>query len=348
MRSSLNRRWCDKERLQELYGEPLVGVTRGGRIESIHHVAACALGARGDVLYAAGNIDTPVFLRSTAKPFIAAACVAAGVRERFGVSMEEIAVMAASHSGEDFHVRAVRSILEKIGLPEQALQCGAHLPYNESAAHAMLREGRHPSAVHNNCSGKHAGILALALALGADTATYLDAANPAQQQILALCARLSDENAATWPLGIDGCGIPVYATPLRKAALAFSRFATLNGIAERDAMALLVVRDAMVSYPEYVSGTNEFDAELMRAGSGNIACKAGAEGVHGAAVIDKGIGFASKVIDGSNRGRAPVTVGVLRRVDGLSQSQADALASFAHPILRNRAGTAVGEVRADV
>lgn len=323
-------------------------MTRGDRVESIHDIAACALSARGDVLYAAGDIDTPVFLRSTAKPFIAAAALAAGVRERFDLSMQEIAVMSASHSGEPYHVAAVQSILDKIGLDASALHCGAHLPYNEAAAQTLLREGGAPTALHNNCSGKHAGILALALAIGADTSTYLSPSNAAQREILAFCARLCDDDAAAWPVGVDGCGIPVFATPLRNAALAFSRFATLDGIASRDAGALLAVRDAMVSYPEYVSGTGEFDAELMHAGGGNIACKVGAEGVHGVSAIAQGIGYASKVIDGSNRGRGPSTVAVLARLGVLGAHARERLQHFGAPRLRNRAGTVVGEVRCHV
>ncbi len=331
--------------MQQPSGAPIVEVTRGDIVESVHHVAACAATPRGDIVFAVGDVETPVFLRSTAKPFIAAAALAAGVREAFDLSMHEIAVMCASHSGEPFHVEAVRSILRKIGLDPSALQCGPHLPYNEGAAHAMLRAGDEPSALHNNCSGKHAGILALCTVLGADIATYLDAANPAQQAILAFCARISDDDPATWPLGVDGCGIPVYATGLRKAAMAFARFASLTELAPRDAMALLTARDAMVSYPEYVAGTGEFDSVLMHAAGGAIACKAGAEGVHGVALIPQGLGFASKVVDGTgSRARAPVTMGALRAL-GAPAAAATELRAFAEPVVYNRAGRAVGAIR---
>ena len=330
--------------MHQLQGEPIVEVTRGDLVESIHHVAACASTARGDVLFSAGEIDTPVFLRSTAKPFIAAAAIEAGVREAFGLDMREIAVMAASHSGEPFHVEAVRSILKKIGLDESALQCGIHLPYNEAAAHALIRSGEKPSALHNNCSGKHAGILALCKVIGADISTYLEVSNPAEQRILAFCARMSDDDPKTWPLGVDGCGIPVYATTLRKAALAFARFATFEGLNSRDAMALLVVRDAMVSHPEYVSGTGEFDTMLMRTAAGSVACKVGAEGVHGVAAIPQRAGFASKVIDGTSRARSPVTMAALQALGILTPEQATELRAFARPIVYNRAGRAVGDI----
>lgn len=293
-----------------------------------------------------GDIDTPVFLRSSAKPFIAATAIAAGAREAFGLSGPEIAVMAASHQGEPFHLEAVGSILKKIGASVADLQCGAHRPYDEATSRAMQLAGEPASALHNNCSGKHAGILALCKLLGADTTTYMEPENPAQRAILAFCARMSDDDPQTWPLGIDGCGIPVYATSLRRAALAFARFATLRGVREADAAALCVVRDAMIAHPAYVSGTHEFDAALMTVARGDVACKAGAEGVHVASSIRTGLGFASKVVDGASRGRAPSTVAALAAIGVLSEAQATELAPYARPVLYNRAGRAVGEVRA--
>lgn len=325
--------------------ELLVEVTRGDLVESVHRVAACAVDATGRVQFAAGEIDGPVYLRSAAKPFIAGAAIEAGVARAFGLEGHEIAVMAASHSGEPIHVQAVLSILRKIGMDASALQCGAHLPYDETAANALRHAAALPSALHNNCSGKHAGILALCKVLHADPATYLSAQNPAQRRILDFCARLSDEDAAVWPLAIDGCGIPVYATSLRKAALAFARLASLTGVRRSDAEALRVVRDAMVTYPHYVAGTRQLDTELIFAGDGKIVAKAGAEGVHGVAAIAPGYGFVSKVLDGNSRGRGPSTIAALSLLGVLDEHQVAQLARFARPIVYNRAGHAVGEIR---
>ena len=324
--------------------ERFVDVTRGGYVESIHRVALCAVRADGTVIDEAGDITSPVFLRSAAKPFIAATVVAAGVVERFGLEPREIAVMAASHFGEPYHVEAVASILRKIGLDASALQCGVHPPYDERSAQALRDAGIAPSALHNNCSGKHAGILALCLAIGADTTTYLEADNPAQRRILAFCARMSDDDAATWPIGVDGCGIPVYATGLRNGALSFARLASLTGTAPEDAKALRVVRDAMIAYPQYVAGTGQFDTLLMEAGRGDILSKGGAEGVHAVAAIAAGIGFVSKVRDGAGRARGPASIAALRRLNVLDASQERELARFARPAVYNRAGNVVGEI----
>ncbi|HEV3089872.1 MAG TPA: asparaginase [Candidatus Cybelea sp.] len=324
----------------ELY----VDVTRGDYVESVHRVAACAVDARGNVLEAAGDVESPVFLRSAAKPFIAAAAIEAGVHQRFGLEAREIAVMAASHTGEPFHVDAVRSILRKIGLDSSALQCGVHPPYDEATAKALIAAGEEPTVLHNNCSGKHAGILALALAIGADTSTYLSADNPAQRRILALCARVSDDDPDAWPVATDGCGIPVYATALRKAAISFARLATLDGIADGDAKALRMVRDAMLAHPEYVAGTSQFDTDLMIAGQGNLVSKSGAEGVAAVGAIAQGYGFAAKALDGATRARGPSTIAALTRLGMLDAEKSAQLVRFAHPPVYNRAGKRVGEI----
>lgn len=307
-------------------GVPLVGVTRGPLVESVHAVAACAVDARGRPALALGDVDTPVFLRSAWKPFIAAAAVASGAVARFGFEPREVAVMAASHSGEAFHVAAVRSMLQKIGLGEAALQCGG------------------TPAVEHNCSGKHAGILALSVHAGYDPATYLDAAHPAQQLIRAFCARMSDEDPRTLPAGVDGCGIPVFATSLRRAALAFARFATLEGIASEDASALAAVRDAMTAHPAYAGGTNRFDSALIAETGGRVVGKVGAEGVHGDALRREGLGLALKIIDGGRRAVAPATLALLLELGALEARERAALAAFESSEVRNAAGRSVGRI----
>ncbi|MBV9028518.1 MAG: asparaginase [Candidatus Eremiobacteraeota bacterium] len=311
----------------------------------MHLVAACVVDARDVVLYRAGNIDVPVYLRSSAKPFIAAAIARSGAVARFHLEPREIAVIAGSHYGEPFHLNAVESILDKIGMEATALRCGAHWPYDESAAAALRAAGKSPTALHNNCSGKHAGILALCKTIGADATTYLQPENPAQRYILEFCARVTGDDAATWPLGVDGCGIPVYATSLRSAARSFARLATQEGVEAADAAALRAVRDAMVARPEYVAGTAQLDTELMRVGAGNVVAKAGAEGVHGAGAMPLGYGYAGKVLDGSSRARGPSTIAVLRRVGIFDEGKAEELARFAAPPVYNRAGEIVGRIR---
>jgi L-asparaginase II len=330
----------------DLAGVPAVAVTRGERIESVHAVAACVCDARGALELRVGTIETPVFLRSAAKPFIAAAAVRAGIVERFGFGDKELAVMSASHNGEPNHTRVVANMLKTIGARVEDLRCGAHAPQDDAAAHALAERGEAPSPLHNNCSGKHAGILALARILDAPLEGYLDVAHPAQQAILALCERLSGETFASDRLGIDGCGIPVYATSLHNAAMSFARFATFDEVDDADAGALARVGAAMAAEPWYVAGTGRFDTALIEATRGRVLGKAGAEGVHGDALLDAGVGVAVKVIDGARRAAAPATMSVLDSVRAVPPAARKTLEPFARASLRNVAGDTVGEVYA--
>ena len=330
----------------ELAGVPAVAVRRGARVESIHSVAACAADVDGTVVLRVGTIDTPVFLRSSAKPFIAAASVRAGVLERFGFGERELAVMCASHNGEPGHVELVASMLARIGAGVDDLACGAHPPSYEPAAAALAARGETPTQLHNNCSGKHAGILALAKVLGAPFAGYTEPAHPAQQTILALCGRVSDDVFEGEALAVDGCGIPVYATTLRKAAVSFARMATLRGLDDDDATALARVASAMASEPWYVAGTARFDTDLIRATGGRIIGKAGAEGVHCDALLDGGLGLALKVTDGTRRAAAPATLAVLDALHALEPAARETMRPHAFVPVKNVAGRVVGEVAA--
>jgi L-asparaginase II len=305
----------------------------------VHEIAACAVDVRGRVVLAYGDVDTPVFLRSAAKPFIAAAIVASGAAQRFEFTEAELAVVAASHAGEAFHVAAVSAILEKIGLDASALQCGVA---------PAFAAGEAPSSLRHGCSGKHAGILAMCVHLGFGVEDYLEPQHPAEQQILEFCARIVDEDPTEFPLGIDGCGIPVFATTLRRAALGFARLATLEGVAGPDAAALGIVRDAMAAAPAYVGGTARFDTALIGSTGGRVVGKAGAEGVHGDALLRERLGFVLKVIDGSSRGVPPATIALLGELGALEAHERDDLRSFAEPEVRNVAGRLVGGITTHV
>jgi L-asparaginase II len=330
----------------ELAGVPAVAVRRGARVESVHQVAACLCDADGTIVQRVGTVETPVYLRSSAKPFIAAASVRAGVLERFGFGERELALMSASHNGEPGHTELVASMLARIGASVDDLACGAHPPSYEPAAAALAQRGEQATALHNNCSGKHAGILALAKVLGAPFEGYLDPAHPAQRTILALCERVSDDLFGADKLGVDGCGIPVYATSLHNAARSFARFATLEGLEDSDARALARVGSAMANEPWYVAGTGRFDTDLIRASRGRILGKAGAEAVHCDALLDAGLGLALKVVDGSRRAAAPATIALLDSLRVLEPAARVALEPHARVTLKNVAGHAVGEVAA--
>jgi len=322
-----------------------VAVTRGGIVESEHFACFAACRPDGSLVECSGDIERPLFMRSSAKPLISVAVLASGAYDRFGLSDVELAVATGSHSGEPYHVEAVRSILRKIGLAEDALQCGAHAPIHAPSAAALAKTGAEPSAIHNNCSGKHAGILALAMHLGAGPSGYLSPDHPAELKILAGCAELLSVSSDGIVLGVDGCGIPAIAVPLRNAATFFAKLADPALFGPRWEVPVRRVRDAMVAHPEYVAGTDRFDTTLMRAAAGKIVCKGGAEGYHGSAALDTRVGLCVKIADGNPRATPPFVVGELLQLGALNEPLNAKLDAYRVTPIRNHAGTLTGEVR---
>ena len=313
----------------KLDGVPLVEVRRGEQVESRHRIAACAVNASGRTLLELGTVDVPVFLRSTAKPFIAAAAVRGGAVDAFGFDDRELALMCASHAAEPEHIEGVLSMLRKAEIAPSALRCGGT-----------------PSALYNNCSGKHAGILAFAKHIGAPLEGYLEREGPVQREILALCERVVREQFPPERIAVDGCGIPVFATSLRRAANAFARFATLEDLDAKDRDALARVRAAMAAFPWQVAGTGRFDTALISASRGAIVGKGGAEGVHGSALVSRRAGLALKVVDGNSRATPPAALALLGRLDAIDDAVAEILSSFREPPVRNVAGRVVGAIYA--
>jgi L-asparaginase II len=311
----------------------LAEVVRSGFVESRHRGAMIVLAADGTALLTAGTADVPMFPRSSNKPLQAAAMVRCGLK----LDRELLALAAASHSGEDFHVAGVRSILASAGLTEDDLRCPPDMPLDESAQRAMIRAGAGPDRVHMNCSGKHAAMVATCVAAGWPTATYTDPDHPLQQEIRATIARLAGEPVTA--VGVDGCGAPLMAISVAGLARAFSAVVLAEpGTAER------AVADAMRAYPEWTSGTTRPERALMQAVPG-LLVKSGAEGVEGFALAD-GRSGAFKIEDGAARGRVPVTVALLRRLGAESLPGADlaVLAELAtSPIYGG--GRVVGEIR---
>jgi L-asparaginase II len=316
-------------------GNPVLAeVVRSGFVESRHRGAVTALLADGTALVSAGEVDVPMFPRSSNKPFQAAAMLRCGLK----LDGELLALAAASHSGEDFHVAGVRQILASAGLREDDLQCPPDLPLDEHASRAMIRAGQQPDRVHMNCSGKHAAMLATCVAAGWPTASYTDPEHPLQQEIRATVSRLAGEQVTA--VGVDGCGAPLMAISVTGLARAFRAVVVAEpGTAER------AVADAMRRYPAWTSGTTRPERALMQAIPG-LLVKSGAEGVEGFALADGRAG-AFKIEDGAARGRVPVTVALLRGLGAEAVPGADlaVLAELATgPVTGG--GRLVGEVRA--
>jgi L-asparaginase II len=325
---------------------PLLEVWRGDRVESLHLGAVAISDTRGNVVASAGDPNLVTYLRSTAKPFQLLPLIECGAADHFGFSDAELAVMAASHSGRDEHVATVAGILARIEVPAAALQCGAHAPYDVEARTALERSGSAPSTLHNNCSGKHAGMLAWCRYNDAPIENYLDSAHPLQMRIRHTLSALADLVPDRVDVAIDGCSAPCFAMPLAAAARAFAQLA-VDG--EQAHAPLARIAAAMVRHPEMVGGPGRLDTEIMRRTGGRVVSKAGAECYQGLALRDLGLGVAFKIADGlGSRAVGPIAFELLEQLGALGSvdtAARDWLDSERSPVLTNRAGIRVGHLK---
>lgn len=327
----------------------LIEVTRGALVESIHRGWIAVVDAEGEVIAGQGEIEARTFYRSAAKPFQAVPLIVSGAADHYRISPSELAVITGSHSGESMHLAAVKSILDKIGLSEAALQCGAHMPFDDATARQLRAEGRHAEVLHNNCSGKHAGMLALALFRGAPIENYLDPEHPIQREIRAEVARFSGTPAEEIVVAVDGCSAPVFGVSLKSMARSYARL--VNPPAGMGAAARRIVA-AMIDYPEMVGGSrHRLDTDLMRALPGRIVSKVGAEGVQLLGVLPcprypAGLGIAIKIEDGDiRRARDPVVIETLRQLELLDRPDLERLSPYSRAKVYNHRRLEVGEVR---
>ena len=322
-------------------------VTRGRRVESIHRGAFVAMDAEGRIVDQGGEIDMPVFARSSLKLMQALVLVESGAADRFGFGDRELALACASHSSEPDHVETAARMLAAAGLGEGALGCGPHWPqHSPEHVAAMARAGQIPTRLHNNCSGKHAGFLCTCVHLGEDVSGYLDPAHPLQVEIRATIADLTGFKLEGDVCAIDGCSAPTYAAPLSGFAQAFAHLATGEGLERERASAARRLMDACMAEPWMVAGSDRFCTRIMQAGAGRIYAKVGAEGVYVAALPEEGIGIAMKCDDGAARAvevRLAALIGSLLKADDPLKPGLKALAD--EPI-HDRNGTEVGRLRA--
>ena len=334
--------------------EPLVEVKRGSITESRHRGHVVAVEPDGNIVASLGAPHNVTFLRSSAKPFQALPLVVSGAAERFGFTDREVALACGSHNGELIHTELAASMLRKIGVGPEALKCGAHEPYGAEAAAELRSRGEQPNVLHNNCSGKHAGMLAVAVHLGAPTDNYDSPENPVQKAIADTVAKFSDIAVIDMAVGVDGCGAPIFGITVKAMALAYARLVSPPANFDkttRDSCERIV--KVMSAYPELIGGTSErLDTEVMRAAPGRLISKVGAEGVYTAGIRPceewpKGLGLALKIEDGDDkRARPTVVVESLRQLGVLRDESLEAVSKYAFFPVRNRPGDLVGEIRA--
>jgi L-asparaginase II len=323
----------------------VVEATRGGRIESAHRGAGAVVDPDGGVVMTFGDAEQAVYPRSAVKALQALPLIESGAADRFGLSDKEIALACASHSGSDDHVATARAMLAKAGRDERALECGVHWPLGEGEARALARSGRTPIALHNNCSGKHAGFVCLSCAMGVDPKHYIAPDHPVQREVAAAIAATTGAFLSEETRAVDGCGIPTYAVPLVALARGFARFGTGRGLPPARQKAAARIRSAVAAHPLTVAGKGRFDTEVMGLLGANAFTKSGAEGVFCAALPEPGLGLAVKADDGAGRAAQVMIAALIRRFGGFDDETVARLAPFVSPRLLNWNGAEVGRLR---
>ena len=313
-------------------------VTRGGIVESRHRGSFAVCDAAGQIAASSGEVAPLVFPRSAFKAFQCLPLIESGAAEHFGFTDEEIALCCGSHNGEPEHVRVAASMLAKAGNVEAQYECGSHWPHERKDVIDLARKGEEPRAIHNNCSGKHAGMLALAKHLGIAATDYVKQEHPVQQAVAEVIARFCDVDVAAAPVGIDGCSVPTWAFPLRNMALGFARLAAPDCAAGQR-----IIR-AVRAHPVMIEGSQGFDSLIMAAVP-RLFLKYGAEAVYCGAIPHAGLGFALKVDDGGKRAAQVAAAKLAASLDVWADEERTTLANFAHVTLKNWVGIEVGEVK---
>ncbi|HJT16802.1 MAG TPA: asparaginase [Thermoanaerobaculia bacterium] len=339
-------------------GQRLANVYRGNQLESFHTGSIAVVDSRGRLRACAGDPGFVTCLRSAAKPFQAMPLLEYGGAEEYDLTGEEIALTCGSHGGEAIHVSTAAALLRKGDFDEEDLLCGAHAPFDEKAAADLRASGEAPSPLHNNCSGKHAGMLLATKVMDAPSANYIDAEHPLQEVIRATLADFAGTDDI--PMAVDGCGVPAFFLSLYRAAFAYARL--VSGNLDRYAESAEIVVEAMTTFPQFVGGAWTMTTPLMQSFAGDLVAKEGAEGFYAMAIApslastltnrlqlddDCALGIALKIDDGSmTRGRNPVILKTLELL-GADLASKPELQRYREWPLRNIAGKLVGDVRAE-
>lgn len=330
----------------ELVNAPPVAVhvMRGAAVESRHRAWYAVVDVDGRRVADAGDREIAVYARSAIKPLQAIPVVETGTADRFAFTSRELALACASHGGETAHVDTAAGMLSRAGLSASDLECGAHLPTHIPSQHALIRAGEAASPLHNNCSGKHASMLATAVHRKEPTRGYIKPDHPVQRRVLSVLEEMCGLELSSAPRGIDGCGLPQIAIPLSALARAIARFGAPDALPPARAAACRRIAAAMIADPLMIAGTGRFCTRAMEIAAGKAVVKTGAEGMYMAAIPATGLGIALKIEDGAARAAEVLMASLLARFGGLDDAQQAKLAALLHPQITNVAGLLVGEI----
>ena len=324
--------------------EVLVNVTRGPLIESRHYGHISVVDNKGVIIASVGDPFYVTYMRSAAKPLQAMSVILSGAADRFKLSESELAVMAASHYGEPCHHEAVRSILDKIGCTIDDLLCGSSYSINPDYALEEALKGNGKSPLNNDCSGKHAGMLAVCKHKGWNIGNYLDEDHPLQKYIVKIIAMMADLKPEEITIATDGCGAPVHGVPLYNMAMAFAQFANPEELDEETSKACQRIYNSMVKHPLMISGVNGFCTHLIKYSNGKLIGKIGAEAVYVVGIKKYRLGVAVKLEDGNLSRIAPAVVHTLKELKVLDDNELNDLSQFLVIENKNKHGNVVGEI----
>jgi L-asparaginase II len=316
----------------------LAEVRRGEIVEGVIRGHVVLVDEQGNLARGLGNPGLVSTLRSASKPFQAASFVESGALESLGLGTDSIAIACASHQGEPGHVAAAERVLAAAGLGESSLRCGIHLPSNAAAAAELLRSGAKPTQLHNNCSGKHAAMVATCVHQGWSQDSYLEREHPLQLEIAQRLAKYAHLDPEVMPYGIDGCGLPTFGLTLQEFAGALVR-------ATRSDPAIQCCQAAMAEHPWLIGGTTSFDTALIGSAGTTLLSKGGAAAIFGAVARDGSWALVIKLESGASMGLPQIALRALQQTGGLAESLPDPLAKLFHEPVTNWAGRAVGEIR---
>jgi L-asparaginase II len=323
----------------------LANVYRGSLVESFHHGAIAVVDASGRLVASLGDPQLTTYARSTAKLIQAIPVLESGAAEAFDLTDDEVALICASHNAEVEHTDQASRILSKAGVDQSYLQCGPHYPYHAGTAEKMREKGEKPRSIHNNCSGKHSGMLTLAKHLAVPLENYAEIEHPIQQRNLQTLAEMAEFPADRIKIGIDGCSVPVFGLPIFNLALAFARLAqTPASFSEARKKACERIISSIRQYPFYLAGSDRFDTALIEKTNGRFIGKAGAEAIFAVSIPESGLGIVAKVADGNSRAVYPSIVETLKQLELLSPSEEKDLETFHRPVVKNWKGQEVGRI----
>lgn len=323
----------------------LIHVYRGNIVESKHYGTVVVVDHVGNVVSEIGDSQREIFARSSMKLFQVIPAIEAGIVEKYDLGPKDISLFCASHSGENFHTETVTKDLLKADLQIDALKCGTHPPRHVKTYENMLKEQKEFSAIHNNCSGKHTGMLLTAKALHEEVDNYYELSHPVQQRILHTISDLCEYPAEKIQMGVDGCGVPVHCLPMYNIALGYANLATNSKYNTPRTKAIQTMVHAITMEPEMIGGTNRFCSDLMRVCKGKLIAKAGAEGVYCIGHTHKHLGIVIKIDDGNSRASYPAAMEVLKQLALISDEEYNELIEYACPNVLNARNEVVGELK---